>query len=653
MKLRFFLTLLILRGICTLATAQTYFQPLWGKPSAEDLAMTIYKPDTSAAAVVLLDNGLMSTQFVGTERRCVLTSFRRVKLLKKSAFDDYGKHAITIRSFETLVNVKAQTINPDGTKTPVKEFFDEKVNKYVKRKKFAFPKLEEGSIIEYEYTMESSNMFDLYPWYFQESVPVRHSELVLNFSSDLEYIFLYRGQRDLVQDSINFNTGIKNFDRRLPRYWVDSVEAMKPESYVTTLNNYICHLKFQLAAVHPIMGGPSQKILQDWKALSKELWDNDRIGKQIANRRNYNDLWKAIKPQMEAATSDEQKIRIAYEYISKNVEWDEDNFDIFAEEPSLDDAFKKKKANSGELNMMLIACLNEAGIKALPMLVSTIDHGFPYKDYPMSRQFNHILCFVDDVKKPLFLDAGNIYRPVGVPRVPSLNYWGWVMDKTNPRWVDIPTPLSSETMLANMTLQEDGTLKGFISTSYQGYAAVDERTILKDDEKNEKLKKAWAKSFPDVQLDSIIVMNKDSLNAPFKRNMVCSMPNAAIVADDLMYVKPTLKTDFDENPFKQEKRNYPVELPYPIRDQFVLNMTIPSDYDIEELPKEVSLGLPNGGGKFIYSCKKMNDNLQVMVRIDIKQLRYEANEYGNIKEFFNQIVTKKNEQIVLKRKKKP
>lgn len=652
MKLKLILALSMLLSITFTAKTQSYHEPLWGKVTEADLKMTTYAPDTSAAAVVLLDNGFLTVKLSDGQWKCTLNSFHRVKILKKSAFDDYGKHAISMRTSENLINIRAQTINPDGTKIPVSEFFDEKANKYSKQKKFAFPKLQEGSIVEYEYAVESTNIFSLYPWYFQAAVPVRHSELVVDMPMQLEYIFLFNGGQPLKRDSVVENNKKKVFSPTYYRYSLDSVEAMKSEGYITTMDDYVSHLKFQLATINPLFGDEKpRKVLQDWQTLAEELINDKDLGVQLTSKSKYNDIWKAVKPLLANAQTDEEKTRIIYEFISNNVSWIDDYFGIYVQESSLDEAFKKKKANSGELNMMLIACLNEAGIKAFPLLVSTRDNGKPYQEYPMVRQFNHLLCYIEKDNKPVFLDAGNTFRPMNVPRIPSLNGSGWVLDKKNPRWVNIPTPLSNETMLATLDLLEDGTLKGTMASSYLGYAAVDERMALKDDEKNEKLKKSWAVAFPDIQLDSIVVTNKDSLYLPFKRTMKCMIPNAAIVADNLLYFKPTLKTNFDENPFKQEKRNYPVDLPYPIRDHFVMNLSIPEGYDIEELPKATSIALPNGGGKFVYSCTPLNGQIQLMVRVELKQLHFEVEEYGNIKAFFNQIVTKKSEQIVFKKKK--
>jgi hypothetical protein len=630
----------------------------FGNVPKEDLLMSRYEPDTSTNAVVLLDNGFLSLNLGNDGFHAYLTCFHRVKLFKKSAFDDYGKHTISIRRDEKLITVKAQTVNPDGKIIPVSEFFDAKINQSLDEKRFIFSNLQEGSIVEYVYCIEGKDIFSLYPWYFQAAIPVRHSEITLDFHYPVIYKHLFNGiqpksdKHELIR-KFNLNSEITYEPLTYPRYYLDTVAAAKPESYMNTISNYISNLKFQLREVNLNQDSKKrEKVIQDWKALAIDLTNEEALGKQLSNTRNYHDVWKAVKPLLINAKTDKEKMSIIYEYISRNVAWIEDYFSIYAQESSLDDAFKKKKANSGELNMMLIACLNEAGINALPLLISTRGNGEINKEYPIIRQFNHLLCYIENGNNPLFLDAGNIHRPMGVPRVPSLNGVGWVLDKNKPRWVDIPAPLSSETTLMNMDLLEDGMLKGTINSNYSGYAAVDERTSLKNDEKNEIIKKEWAKLFPDIQLNNIVVTNLDSSYLPFKRVMNCTIPNAAIVVDDLIYLKPTLKTAFDENPFKAEKRNYPIELPYPISNDYIFNVSIPEGYIVEELPKDISIDLLKDGGKFIYSCKKTDAKIELIVHIELKQLHFEVKEYENVKAFFNQIVNKKNEQIVLKKKAK-
>jgi hypothetical protein len=621
----------------------------FGKIPSEDIQMTVYSLDSSAEAVVLAAKGEMNVE----SDRLSYQFFRRVKLLKKSAFESEGNISITYQSkndAEDLRKIKAAVIQPDGTRQELtkKDFFQEKTTKDYTTKKFAFPNLTEGCIIEYEYEMISQNLYTLYSWQFQENIPVRRSELWLSLPEYYDYIYLFRGRQSLKKGDIKNETynGTRFAKQKM---YADSVPALRPESYITTMNDYLTQINFQLSRIN-YPNGRTQNILTDWKKVAEELTTSSSVGDQFSKKGNYGDVWRAVKPLLEGAKTEDEKIKIIYAYICQNVNWDEDNYSYDSNE-SLNTAFKKKKANSGELNMMLLACLSEAGVKALPMLVSTRGHGKAVTVYPILQQFNHLACYIDRGEKSQVIDVGTINRPVGLPRISTLNGDGWVLDKNNPRWVNIVAPLSNEIALAAFKLNEEGTLTGSISTNYRGYAAVSEREEEQDKEKNhENVKKALAKDFPDIKIDSITIDNLNNTAEPFKRVVHCAIPNAATTAGDLIYIKPALKTDFDENPFKQPKREYPVDFPYPFKDQFVLNLTIPDGYKVEEMPKSIKVNLPENGGTFQYISSVNGDVIQLVVKIQLDQLHFEPEEYVLVKQFFNQIAIKSAEQVVLKKK---
>ncbi len=625
----------------------------FGKVPQEDMAMTVYPLDSSAEAVVLAAKGRLAIE-ESNEGGMQLNYqfFRRVKLLKKSAFGTEGDIKITYYSkdrFEDLRRIKAAVIQPDGTRQELtkKEFFEEKSTKDYTTKKFAFPNLTEGSIIEYEYELISKNLSTLKDWQFQENIPVRHSELWLSVPQYFEYVYLFRGRHPLKKGEIQEDNMSSTVRVAVQKMYADSVPALKPEGdYITTMSDYLSQINFQLSRIN-YPDGRIENRMTNWKDVAEKLYKDESMGEQMRKKGNYGDVWKAVKPLVETAKTDDEKIKIIYEYLCKNVSWDDDNFSEYSRE-SLNDAFKKKKANSGELNMMLIACLSEVNVKAYPMLVSTRQHGRTITIYPILDQFNHLVCYIERDGKPLIIDVGNIHRPVGLPRIPSLNEQGWVLDKDNPRWVNIVAPLSNEVSLASFKLNDEGTLTGSISSNYRGYAAMSERG--NEDEKHEKTKKALAKDFPDIKIDSITTANLANTAEPYKRVVYCAIPNAATTAGDLIYIKPSLKTDFDVNPFKQPKREYPVEFPYPFKDQFILNLTIPDGYAIEEIPKSIRINLPENGGTFQYISSVTGNIIQLVIKIQLDKLRFDPEDYDIVKEFFNQIATKSAEQIVLKKK---
>ena len=645
---KIFLLIAILFATTTVATAQKKAKKekegviKYGEIPEEDLKMTVYAPDSSAAAVVLAAKGRLSVEYNFDGFKLHRHVLRRVKLLKKSAFDSEGNIAIPYRTdgnFEDIWKLSAAVIQPDGTRQELtkKDFFNEKTSAQITTRKFAFPNLQEGSIIEYEFEMITKNrLLQLYDWYFQENIPVRHSELWLSFPSLLTYAFLFKGQENLKRD--NDNSG---------KLYADSLPALRPEVYITTMDDYLTQITFQLSKITQ-NSGETQEYLSTWEIVARELSVQSNLGEQYNVRSNYNEVWRAVKPLIATATTEDEKIKIIYEFLSKNMNME--GYSDFSN-GSLDAAFKKKKGNSGELNMMLLACLSEIGIKASPMLISTRGNGKPIVLYPIVDQFNHLVCYIERGEKSFIVDVGNEYRPIGMPRIQALNGQGWVANKDNPRWVPIVAPLSTEAALATFKLDDEGTLTGSIVSSFQGYAAVTERTDAAKDEGNHAtVKKALIKDFPDIKIGDIAITNLNNITEPFKRTVNCVIPSAATTAGNLIYIKPTLKTGFDENPFKQASRAYPVEFAHPLRNNFSLNLTIPEGYVVEELPKSIRMKLPNNGGTFQYASSVKDNVIQLVMKIQIDQLRFEPDDYALVKAFFGQIAMKSAEQIVLKKK---
>ncbi len=626
----------------------------FGKVSAEDLKMKIYTPDSSAEAVVLTEKGAISIDFgYANDMKLHLHILRRIKMLKnrRSMLKERCLFAI-IGLIDSSINyIKAAVIQPDGKRQELakKEIIEEKTSDKIRTQKFTFPNLTEGCIVEYEYEEEFNNFINFPDWTFQDDIPVKHSEIWYYVPEYFDFVFLNKGRPKIKseQKPNNFSDGVII---HVKKFSLDTVVALKEENYITTMDDFKSTISTQLRRIkHP--NGRVQEYKTTWGKVAETFMKREDLGEQMTARKNYSKVWREVKPLVEAVESDSEKILIIYNYLNKNINWEDRKYSIYATE-TLNDAFEKKKAKSGELNLMMIACLKEAGIKASPMLVSTRSNGKPITLYSISDQFNHLACYIERGEKSIIADVGNIYRPLGLPRVQTLNGEGWILDVNAPRWVNIPAPSSNKVILANFKLDSLGTMRGSINGVYKGYAATSEREDETEKEnKHEKIKKALANDYKDIKIDSISTKNLENLSEAFKRTISCEIPNIATAVDNLMYVKPTLKTDFDENPFKLPKREFPIEFPYPTKDQFILNLTIPEGYTVEEMPKSLRLSLPDDGGSFTYLSSFKDGVIQLMVKVQITQLIFQPEEYANVKEFFNQIAAKSTEQIVLKKNK--
>jgi hypothetical protein len=116
-----------------------------------------------------------------------------------------------------------------------------------------------------------------------------------------------------------------------------------------------------------------------------------------------------------------------------------------------------------------------------------------------------------------------------------------------------------------------------------------------------------------------------------------------------MYIKPVLLHSFQENPYKQVDRRLPVEHDYQVSFNYILNMKIPAGYQVQELPKSVSVRLPENKGDFRYEIKHNGQQIQLSTIVTIKQFLQPTDYYLYLKEFHNQVTAKFNEFIVLQK----
>lgn len=647
----------------------------WGKVDKKDLEMQVYEADPEAEAVILADFADLNFDFSTGEFLYLLERHVRIKILKKSAFDrgDIEILYYSNNKSEKISGLKAQVILPNGDKQSIrkKDFFDEAINEYWSQRKFSFPGLEEGCIIEYKYTKKSDQIYYLEDWYFQHDIPTRWSEYRTNIPEWFDYINFNQGLRPTTEKSdINKKLAVPrqrittnanslssrgssmssgSVDARIikTRYYLENIPALKPENYITTMQDYYSKLSLQLKYVK-FPNSPFQDVTTTWSKEETELLESKRFGGQLYQRRYIRKLMAELKPLLLKAETDLEKVATIYTYLSNNIKW---NKQYGTRSNSLDKAFETKTANSAELNMMLIAMCHQIGLEAHPVLISTRSHGKMMKYYPKTDQFNHVIAHVEIGDQQALFDVGSPNRDPSLLRKSSLNYSGWLVEKDKSRWISIPVPSDTEMCLAKLSVDETGKISGEITQSFKGYSAMTARTNYhrNKEEDHQHIREAWQTSFPDVEVKNIEFENEESITKPLTCKLNIDIPEAAQVNDDFIYISPMMGQGRAENPLKQEERTFPVDIPIKFKEQYVLNLTIPEGYVVDELPETINMKTEGDGARFQFLVSQTGNKIQVISKVVITQIQYQPNEYATIKNFFDLIVEKHGEQIVLKK----
>lgn len=612
--------------------------------------MRTYDQDTSAAAVVLSDYAqtrfnLVNGVQVVTERHM------RIKILKKSGYD-VANISVPYYSYGTIkdkvMGIKGFTYNLEGDqivkeKLESKAVFEEKRNEYWHLKKFTMPNVKEGSVIDVAYTISSERVYSLDDWEFQRSIPTLWSEYRLRVPEYFDYKFLMQGYHPLYKNDNQRSGGNANMVDNAYVFAMKDVPALKEENYITSMTDYQSKIGFELQQVR-IPGEAPQIMTGSWDKVSEDLLTSEHFGNQL----NRNNFFKEDLAAVQAKHKDpEQQMIAIFDLVKNRMTWN-DKTGLYIDNP-IRKAYELRQGSAAEINLLMTSMLLEAGLDASPVAVSTRNHGRVLTTAsPMISKFNYVIAHVKVGGKEYLLDATDPLLPAGMLPFRCLNGHGRLIRKKGHDWVAL-NPASPHTKLfnANITINSKGEMTGTGQESAAGYNALYLRkTILEEGES--KYAERIAKEVGDFKMSKPEIKNLREINSALDISYKISASGSG-QENSILYLNPMLGQGEKENPFKLEERLYPVDFGAPIDETFICNFTIPEGYALDEVPKSVAVNLPEKGGRFMYVVKQQNNVVQVMSKVSINKPIFYAEEYGNLKELYNQIIAKHAEQIVLKK----
>lgn len=653
---------------CSTLSAQYEDGLKFGKITDEDLALMVVPGDTAAAAYVLYDKLDLRFDYVEDKGPVLKETFhRRVKLLKPSSFDRANVKIGYDRSFQGLQNLKAQVYLPDGTTIKLRgsDFIREKGEDSRETAKFTFPQITSGAVIEYTYTLNTESILTPSRYVFQEDIPVRWAEYHAVIPEYYRYVSLgMQGNyyiNEVSRPHLNWSPSVlrgrhggsaqERVEHLDMHHVMRDIPPFRDQPYTNNLRDFLPSVRLQLQSVQ-YPNTPAQPIFNNWSTTAKELDEHQNLGRAYQARGNYKRLWEAAEPVVMGQTTVAGRITAAYNFVATRIQWDEHY--RFLGSASPDDVFAAGVGNSADLNLCLLALLHEAGITAHPLLVSLRDRGAPIEFYPLVNQFDHLMVYADTEQGGIMLDANGVNRPPGLPRIQALNHRGWVADVENPHWISLEVPRARRVILSQMQVDELGQADVELSgrmESYFGHAGRNQLSGMKRPEEAPIAADIFT-HHPEASLVSHeLVSGGDSSLDPLTYKVQMKLP-AGMATDDYLYVQPILLPLLDEELDDVEERIFPIDFPFPWREQYISNITIPGGYAIEELPESIRILSEDGGISATYTAAARPDNtINVNFTVDLDRTLYQPSDYASLRGMYRRIIELQEASIVLKRAK--
>ena len=669
--------LIILALVVNLAYAQEEKVLKFGKIDKGDLEMKVYPLDSSAKAVVLGDKGFSTLKYDPNDGFYLShTRHRRIKILTKEGYD-LADVAVYLYerggSGEKLSSFKAATYNLENgklkaTKLGKKSKFKERYNENYTVEKFTFPDVKEGSVIEYTYNLRSDFIFNLQDWEFQSDIPAVWSEYVVEIPEFFTYRQFAQGFHEMsvnnktdARDKIVFRTKSRSggnsssynvkttfsqdeipYSKTVYHWRAEEVPAFKEEPYMASTENFISKIIFELASTQ-FPNSPIKRYMGTWSDVNRTFLNDEDFGKVLDGSPF---LKERVASVIAGATTDAEKTIAILKDVRSSMTWNGNHRKYITN--TLRSAVKEGEGSSADINLLLINMLRKAGVRADPVLISTRGNGFVREQFALSSQFDFVICAAEFDGKVVLLDATDRTLPGNLLPQRDLNGRGWRVSAINPGWINL-TSGGREMVLvtATMELTEDGMLKGATETAYNDYAARRARiNYVKNKEGyQEKVSEDMGWKINEMNLEGVKELDK-----PFVMKANIESDFGVESLGELVYINPFLSEQWEENPFKLESRQFPVDFISPIMETYMLTLTIPEGYEIDELPKSEVVKLPNGAGKFAYYMQQADNTISFRCTINLTKTLFTGPEYPYLRQFFTKIVEKEAEQIVLKKK---
>lgn len=628
---------------------------VFGEPLPEEFALANYNPDPEAAGVVLYERGNYTVDEVDGYIRLIKNVHRKIKVFKAKDFKYANIEIPYYRENNIRENVtKLKAITHNGK---IKEFvadkaiFDTDEDPNWSQKKFTFPNVQDGSILEYTYQIETPYFQNFGDWSFMNDLPTIYSELHTEIPGNFNYNRTLYGDQKL---DVN-HAEIKKACFHLPgfrvpgdcesaTYVMKHIPAYSEEKYMLAPSNYMPALKFELVQIIDLNENRNT-FAKTWKDVDKRFKEDKDLGRQLKYVKFFGDK---TPPKITSMPDDLEKAKAIFYFIQNHFNWNREARILSG--IRVKEAFDAGVGNSSEINLSLINALEAAGLDAKIMLIATRDRALPSKLYPVMTDFNYAIVFLQIKNEKFILDATDKYTSFGVLPFRDLNVDGRVLDfKKGSYWEPI-VPIAKNMHYVNMQLAADdqGLFKGQVKEVSTGYISVQKRKDNNDFSKQENIKQKQNKN-EGLNITNLSIENDKDLEQPYKESYDISL-HQQTAADQLFLYPFLMQTYFSENPFLKESRKYPIDLGFPIINNYLISIDVKDQYEIIHVPENKLMRLPENDGELsvVYDVSGSKINIRLSVKLNNYSFPKEA--YQSLHEFFTELVKIQSEEPITLKK---
>jgi hypothetical protein len=510
-----------------------------------------------------------------------------------------------------------------------------------------------GNVVGYEIQYDSRPFVLEDDWEFQREIPVKEARYTLQMPAGWEYKAVWANYSKTEPADLGGNRW---------QWVVRDVPEVRWERNMPPFSGVVGRMQVAFLG----LGAKWTNGFVTWDDMGK--WENGLVnGRRDATPEINQKVAEIIRQRSSPA----QRMQGIAAFMQKDIRYVAIELGIGGWQPhAAGEVFAHRYGDCKDKATLMSAMLKLSGVDSYYVIINT-ERGAVTSATPPTNLFNHVILAIrlpDDTKVPefqaIYNDAklGNllIFDPtdekttIGGLRGELQGNYALLVTPAGGQLIQTPQlPTSYNGLLRSgkLTLDPQGTLRGRIEETRKGDFATYERhyqgAMASSKDRIKRIEQEVSGSIGMFQITSASITNLDQNAEPFGYNYEFVAPSYAKQVGNLLALRPAIvgreSSDLLET---KEPRKFPVNFAGPRHDSDQFEITIPSGYEVDDLPPPVDLEY--NFASYHSKTETVGNVLKHTRSLEIKELTVPLSEMEDLRKFYRVIAGDERNTAVLK-----
>ena len=361
------------------------------------------------------------------------------------------------------------------------------------------------------------------------------------------------------------------------------------------------------------------------------------------------DIRKEIHLITDGLKTDRKKVEVLYNYLGKTTRYVAVLLGIGGLMPA--SAASVSQSGYGDckgLSNYMRALLREAGIPSYYTTISTINRRL-LPDFASVGQMNHVILQVPLKDDTLWLECTNPRLPLGYLHKDIAGHNAIVISEKGGKFVQLPTyadSFNSVRQHISVILSAKGSADIKLSQT-ACYGEYEKRLpLVMMDKQDLQRTLLYMTNAPQAVLNRYdIVEDKEQVSLSLNTD-ITSKSYASATGQRLFVPLCPIRKGFTSPNYNQD-RTEDLYLVDGCVDESIIRLSIPENYDIEAMPKDLSLEKPFG--TFFFHISQQGSIIEVEYHLSLKKGNYDKSLLADLSDFIKQVDNAYRQKVVLKK----